>query len=481
MFRRAILPVLLIAGFATFPALSSHSGFQYTHSETIKIDRSKGPHADAVDDITTSLPQTWCGSKVTADQTVNSTGNENPKFKFIYAHAADQPDRFDVAANAIQRSVAIMHEFMLAESSGTRTVSVDFGTSCGGNYVDIQDMTLPGNLSSYLDAEGYVKDEDVANALINIAKFQSKLPRHYVFLLDQFDPSDSMHGIGLQALDDSAGAGNHNNDSNAVAFVATPEGELDSFVEAYLPRMFLHEMTHTMGGVQNSAPNSSLAGHCIDGKDVMCYKDGGARENLYTSSVCNPEVKFGMDESYDCNKNDYFNTAPAAGSYLATHWNVFNSIYLVKCAVADPLCIAAPSSEPSPDNPAARTAINALYLYKKSKRSKQVGTVSASGAIVAGSKLVRNAVGLSKIKLPKGKWKVTVCFRESGEPSVCSSSTRSTSSSGYLKTGTVYVNTNRSDNAAWGSVSIKPVTKSLKKKKYEVRTTKSIVTYQLDF
>lgn len=479
MFRRAILPVLLIAGFATFPALSSHSGFQYTHSETVKIDRSKSLHA--ADAINTSLPQTWCGTKTSTDQTVNASGNDNPKFKFIYAHASDQPDRFDVAANAIQRAVAIMHDFVLASSNDSRTVSIDLGTSCGGNYVDIQDMQLPGTLASYLDGDGNVNDSATANSLIDIAKFQSKLPRHYVFLLDQFDPPDYMHGIGLQALDDSADAGNHNNDNNAIAFVATPEGDLDSFVASYLPRMMLHEMTHTMGGVQDSAPNSTQGGHCIDGSDVMCYDDGGTRGNQYTDSVCTPAPLYGMTTAYDCNNDDYFNPSPATGSYLATHWNVSNSIYLVHCTDADPLCTAAPSSDPSPNNPDARTAVNALYLYKKSKRSKQVGSVTAAGAVVAGTKFVRNSVALPKMKLSKGKWKVTVCFRQSDEPSVCSSSTKKTSSAGYLSGGKIYVNTNRGQSAAWGTVSVKPVTKSLKKKKLEVRTSKRIVTYSLDF
>jgi hypothetical protein len=45
----------------------------------------------------------------------------------------------------------------------------------------------------------------------------------------------------------------------------------------------------------------------------MCYQDTGSTP--YNASVCGTKV-------LDCGRNDYFNPAPAAGSFLATHWNV---------------------------------------------------------------------------------------------------------------------------------------------------------------
>lgn len=478
MYRRAILPLLLIACFATLPALGGERGFELTHSERIKVDDSRSLHAAAV---ATSMPQAWCGTKSTSDQTVNATDNASPKFKFIYAHAADQPDRFDEAANAIQRSVAVMHDYLLASSAGKRTIAIDLGTSCGPSYVDIQELELPGNRADYMDGSGNLDDEQMSDLLINIADGQSSNPRHYVFLVDQFDQPDYMHGIGLQALDDSPGSSNRNNDSDAIAYVSTPQGALTQFVIANLPRMMLHEMTHTMGGVQNSAPNSTDAGHCIDGSDVMCYDDGGPRGSQFNNSVCTPVPLYEVTRAFDCNNDDYFNIAPKSGSYLATHWNVYNSVYLVRCVENDPLCTRAPSSDPSPDNPAARSAANSLYIYKRGKRSKRVGTVTASGAFVPGSSFVRNSVTTSRLKLPKGKWKVTVCFRESGSPSVCQSSSRKTSSRGYLSAKQIYANTDRSSASAWGSVRVKPLSRKLKKRRLEVRSSKKVTSYSLNF
>lgn len=87
-----------------------------------------------------------------------------------------------------------------------------------------------------------------------------------------------------------------------------------------------HELLHTLGAVQASAPNATQFGHCWDDEDIMCYDDGG---------IPNPpgelvKVCEGAPENQiDCRNDDYFHTAPPADSYLASHWNVANSKYLI--------------------------------------------------------------------------------------------------------------------------------------------------------
>ncbi|WP_233439319.1 ricin-type beta-trefoil lectin domain protein [Lentzea atacamensis] len=87
-----------------------------------------------------------------------------------------------------------------------------------------------------------------------------------------------------------------------------------------------HELLHTLGAVQRSAPHATLHGHCWDDQDIMCYNDGG---------IPNPpgglvNVCPGAPENQlDCGGDDYFHTNPPAASYLATHWNVARSQYLV--------------------------------------------------------------------------------------------------------------------------------------------------------
>jgi hypothetical protein len=85
-----------------------------------------------------------------------------------------------------------------------------------------------------------------------------------------------------------------------------------------------HELGHTLGAVNNNAPNASGAAHCVDEWDVMCYKDG---PNVVIQTRCPDRAH---DQRLDCNHDDYYHTNPAAGSYLATNFNVADNLFLIK-------------------------------------------------------------------------------------------------------------------------------------------------------
>jgi hypothetical protein len=91
---------------------------------------------------------------------------------------------------------------------------------------------------------------------------------------------------------------------------------------------FQHEVGHNLGAVQDSAPHSSLGGHCWDDKDVMCYADGGPYFDTGTLQTLCPALGVNGIEPWDCGQDDYYAAEPAEGSYLETHWNLARSGWL---------------------------------------------------------------------------------------------------------------------------------------------------------
>jgi hypothetical protein len=87
-----------------------------------------------------------------------------------------------------------------------------------------------------------------------------------------------------------------------------------------------HELGHTLGAVNNNAPNGSGFAHCVDEFDVMCYKDDASTVIV---TKCPDRAH---DQRLDCNHDDYYNTNPSPGSYLATNYNVADNLFLIKGA-----------------------------------------------------------------------------------------------------------------------------------------------------
>ena len=84
-----------------------------------------------------------------------------------------------------------------------------------------------------------------------------------------------------------------------------------------------HELFHTLGAVQASAPNGTPGSHCTDESDLMCYFDGSTPDPI--RQVCPTS----HEEYLDCGYDDYFNVSPAQPvGYSQAHWNTANSSFL---------------------------------------------------------------------------------------------------------------------------------------------------------
>jgi len=140
-----------------------------------------------------------------------------------------------------------------------------------------------------------------------------------------------------------------------------------------------HELGHTLGAVNNNAPNASGAAHCVDEYDVMCYKDS---DNVTIVYRCTDQSH---DNRLDCNHDDYYNTNPPAGSYLANNYNVADNLFLIKGGTTTPppppttFHLANGASGTCLDDPNGSTT-NGVQLILWTCNSGTNQTVTQSGA-----------------------------------------------------------------------------------------------------
>lgn len=262
------------------------------------------------------LASTWCGTEQTSEN--GDLYAKAPRIKLIYAYPADRANRFVTYAPTIQANAKTASDQVAAENGNLKTLRFDVGTSCGSEYADILSFRLPDARSAYYTAGGDV-DIDAVVADLPLSSPSGSI-RNYAVYLDHLDDPYAA-GLGYLPLDDTHGP---SNDTNAGGWGAFLLG-----ASAFDAHVLLHEIGHTLGAVQDSAPHSSGAGHCTDEYDVMCYSDGGPGGPL--TFPCAPPERF------DCGGDDYLDPTPAASSYLATHWNLYDSAFL--CTIGDGGCL----------------------------------------------------------------------------------------------------------------------------------------------
>lgn len=218
----------------------------------------------------------------------------------IYARATDDTDGYAAWKPALRRLVNNSNAAVLAAAVATGSTA-SLHVKCVDGLVEVKNEVLPtlaaaasfSTITSDLRARGY-----------NDGKV-----KYWVFYDDT--GACTCGGQGNIYGDDRLTISNSNN-GNAAAMFAITYG-YDS------TRIWLHELGHNLGAVQLSAPHASGGWHCNDGRDIMCYNDGGSNSSGYSNAYCSVEV-------WDCGKDSYFNAKPASTSYLARHWNIGSAI-----------------------------------------------------------------------------------------------------------------------------------------------------------
>ncbi|RJK92461.1 hypothetical protein [Vallicoccus soli] len=248
--------------------------------------------------------QVGAGSTVTCD----GDGAAGYRVQAVYAVEAGRTNRYAALLPSMRTWAAGVDDVVsrsAALTGGTRAFRWVHAPASSGCEASVLNVTVPagstasfGGLMTALRAQGL--DDPT---------------RKYLVWTD----ASVLCGVATMYDDERAGQDNPNNGYAAqYARVDTACWGQDGghSVEA-------HELVHTIGGVQDGAPNSTLAGHCNDEADTMCYPDGGSRSVM--RQVCEPASEYLLD----CRSDDYFSTAPVAGSYLDTHWNAADSRWLL--------------------------------------------------------------------------------------------------------------------------------------------------------
>jgi hypothetical protein len=228
-------------------------------------------------------------------------GTSGNRIQAVYAYYGSLPNRIGTlrpyVIDAMKRANGIVAA-SARQTGGSRQLRIATSADC-------QPSVAVAHLSSAA-ASSFAR---TASELT--AKGYTHSTRKYLVFAD----ARSICGLGQTYNDDQPGPKNRNNRGPQIARVD---------LGCWSGSAAAHEIFHTLGAVQKSAPHSDTALHCRDEKDLMCYS-GAAGTAVYTASACRTTV---LDERLDCNKDDYFHTSPRAGSYLATHWNTARSSFL---------------------------------------------------------------------------------------------------------------------------------------------------------
>ena len=228
-------------------------------------------------------------------------GESGPRVQLVYVRRNDRASRLPELLPTFRRLAAEMDLIFnqsAQKTGGTLRVRYLTDANC---QVDVEELAVnPPSLQGF-------------GSLIQKMQYAgyNDLDRKYLMLVDD----RVFCGVGTYAggqLADNRVTESH--DFTGYARVDTPCWDAGSMA---------HELSHTLGAVQSSAPNTSRGGHCVDEWDVMCYSDEPYRPRMRI--LCDDGTQ---DFRLDCGNDDYFAANPRPGSYLARHWNTARSRYL---------------------------------------------------------------------------------------------------------------------------------------------------------
>jgi len=297
-------------------------GYQIGNAE--KASCTHGPDAPPQDVSVkaAATPVTAAAAAVAANglPVCEGDGSTGRRVEVLYVHGAtSQYDKYLDTFRVRAEQVDDIYYQSALETGGVRHVRYVTETVDGVCRPVVRDVTI---------ADSELRDFDKARtAVVNLG--YSRADRKYLMFVD----INEYCGIGEFLGDTTKSDANL---SNGIGY-----SRVDNGCWQY-PDVAAHELGHNLGAVNYDAPNTSHQGHCVDEYDVMCYQDD---KETVLRIECAAEAH---DLRLDCNHDDYYNTNPSAGSYLAKEFNVADNLFLIKGTGTSPSPSTSPSTSSSP-------------------------------------------------------------------------------------------------------------------------------------
>ena len=259
-------------------------------------------------------------------------GTSGSRVQAIYAVPADRTDRSATVVPAIRATYAPRIDWQF------NTSAAETGGEAHVNFVTEPDAAGTGcQLSvavAHLTAAG---DDSFSNTATELRALGYNRPdRKYLVWTD----ANVLCGVGSLYSDAQPGLSNLNN--GYAPMFARIDAACWDYAEG-------HELMHTLGAVQSGAPHATAAGHCYDEPDEMCYDDDG-NGPVTMLTVCTGR----SDSLFDCNHDDYFYAGtPPVLNWLGTHWNTYNSNWLLRAPLPSLATVPLPPGSTGPGGSSA--------------------------------------------------------------------------------------------------------------------------------
>ena len=247
-------------------------------------------------------------------------GTSGPRIQAVYGYIAGQPNNIATEASTIRTMASAIDD------------AYDMSAGRQGGSAHPRWATVPGTCElSVLAVElpvGAADDLDKTVGALAALGLTSRTDRKYLVWVDA---TGNENLIAQTRFDDSPNPATNLSDggqsSALVAQLARNGGwDTDGIGGPTIRWGPQHEVSHLLGAVNTSAPHSDGSGHCTDEYDAMCNGDPNA-------ATCTPLATAKV--LLDCGADDYFAVNPAPGSYLDTHWNTYDSSFLVRTDTPD--------------------------------------------------------------------------------------------------------------------------------------------------